>query len=430
MITRRHALALSGAALAAGTLAACGGSSGSGSSDGGSGGDSIEVFTWWAQGSEKAGLDALVKVFNEQHPEVEFVNGAVAGGAGSAAKDMLQSRLQAGDPPDTFQAHAGAELNDYIDAAQILDVPDGYDELGLKDAFPASLIARLTADGAIYSVPSNIHRSNVVWGSTKVLTDAGIDPETPPATMDDFLSQLETLKGKGVTPLSVAATWTQVNLLEAVLMADLGASAYNGLFDGSTPWDSSDVTTALQHFQTMMSYTNTDRDGLDWPDATQQLIDGTAAYNVMGDWAVAAFDEASLAPQTDYVYFPLPGQDKIFGFLADSFTLPDGAPNPEGAKAWLDTISSKDGQLAFNLAKGSIPARTDVDTKDFPEYQQTALTSFQEDEICSSIAHGAATSVGWLNAISDATSQLASGPTDLAAYQEALADVASQTAAS
>ena len=129
MITRRHALALSGAALAAGTLAACGGSSGSGSSDGGSGGDSIEVFTWWAQGSEKAGLDALVKVFNEQHPEVEFVNGAVAGGAGSAAKDMLQSRLQAGDPPDTFQAHAGAELNDYIDAAQILDVSDVYDEL-------------------------------------------------------------------------------------------------------------------------------------------------------------------------------------------------------------------------------------------------------------------------------------------------------------
>ena len=90
MITRRHALALSGAALAAGTLAACGGSSGSGSSDGGSGGDSIEVFTWWAQGSEKAGLDALVKVFNEQHPEVEFVNGAVAGGALGTTADRIR----------------------------------------------------------------------------------------------------------------------------------------------------------------------------------------------------------------------------------------------------------------------------------------------------------------------------------------------------
>ena len=425
---RRNFLFLSGGGLAAAVgLAACGGSDGS--SGGGGDGNSVEVFTWWAQGSEKAGLDALVEVFNEQHPDIEFVNGAVAGGAGSAAKDMLQSRLQAGDPPDTFQAHAGAELNDYIDAAQIVDVSDLYDELGLREAFPESLVERLTADGAIYSVPSNIHRSNVVWGSTAVLTEAGIDPSTPPASMDEFLAQLETLAAAGVTPLSVGAAWTQVNLLEAILMADLGAAAYNGLFDGSTAWDSAEVTTALEHFETMIGHTNTDRDGLDWPDATQQLIDGTAAYNVMGDWAVAAFDEAGLAPQDDYVYFELPGADKIFGFLADSFTLPEGAPNPDGTRAWLDTISSPDGQLAFNLAKGSIPARTDVDTAEFPEYQQSALTSFAEDEICSSIAHGAATSVGWLNAILDATSQFTAGATDLAAYQQALTDIAAENAA-
>ena len=74
------------------------------------GGSEVEVFTWWASGSEKLGLDALVKVFNTQHPDVKFVNGAVAGGAGSAAKELLQTRLQQKNPPDTFQAHAGAEL--------------------------------------------------------------------------------------------------------------------------------------------------------------------------------------------------------------------------------------------------------------------------------------------------------------------------------
>ncbi|MBL0887368.1 carbohydrate ABC transporter substrate-binding protein, partial [Myceligenerans sp. I2] len=92
------AVAASVAALGM-TLAACG--SGGGSDDAGSegGADQVEVFTWWAAGSEKAGLDALVGVFNEQHPDIEFVNGAVAGGAGSAAKDLLQTRLQAQDPP-------------------------------------------------------------------------------------------------------------------------------------------------------------------------------------------------------------------------------------------------------------------------------------------------------------------------------------------
>src|SRR5699024_1522526 len=151
-----------------------------------------------------------------------FVNGAVAGGAGSAAKDLLQSRLQAGDPPDTFQAHAGAELQDYIDAAQVEDVSDLYDEFGLTDAFPADLIDRLTVDGAIYSVPANIHRANVVWSSPSVIEEAGLDPKATYESMDDWIEALETIEEAGTTPLSVGMAWTQVNLLETVLLAELG----------------------------------------------------------------------------------------------------------------------------------------------------------------------------------------------------------------
>lgn len=425
MIARRHFLALAGAGISLGALAACGGNKSSG---GGSGAKEVEVFTWWAQGSEKAGLDALVKVFEEQHKDITFVNGSVAGGAGSAAKDMLQSRLQTNNPPDTFQAHAGAELRDYIDAGQIEDVSDWYKEFGLDAAFPDSLTERLKDGDAIYSIPSNIHRSNVVWASTKVLKEAGIDPTKVPASFDEWVKDLDAVKAKGKTALSLAQPWTQVNMLEAVLMSALGAEKYNGLFNGKTDWNGAEVKEGLANFEKLVGYTNTDRDSLDWPEATDMLIQGNAAYNVMGDWAVAAFQEAKLKDMEDYVYFELPpvkgGGDKIFGFLADSFTKPKGAKHLDGTKAWLQTISSKEGQMAFNLAKGSIPARTDVETEKFPAYQQSALKSFASDEICPSIAHGAATSVKWLNAISDATSKFTSGGIDVAAYQKALADAA------
>ncbi|RXR25743.1 carbohydrate ABC transporter substrate-binding protein [Oerskovia turbata] len=408
-------------------LAACSGDSGSDSTDGSgdaAGGD-VEVFTWWAAGSEKAGLDALVSVFGEQHPDYTFVNGAVAGGAGSAAKDLLQTRLQANDPPDTFQAHAGAELTDYIDAAQIEDISDLYDEFGVTDVFPQDLIDLLTVDGQIYSMPSNIHRSNMVWANPAVLIEAGLDPAATYATLDDWFTALDAVQATGKTPLSVAQTWTQVNLLETVLMAALGADAYNGLWDGSTDWESPEVTAALEDFQKLMSYTNTDRDGLDWPEATQLVMDGEAAFNVMGDWAVAAFEEADKTAGTDFTYFPVPGTDGMFGFLADSFTLPVGAKNPDGTKAWIETVASLEGQTAFNQAKGSIPARTDADPADFSEYQQTAITSFADDTIVPSLAHGAAASVAVLNAISDATSKFTSGASDLAQYQ---ADLAAATA--
>jgi glucose/mannose transport system substrate-binding protein len=426
---RRNFLILAGTGLTAAGLSACGSGGGSGAGDGatggsGGGGGEVEVFTWWAQGSEKAGLDALVGVFEEKYPDFTFVNGSVAGGAGSAAKDMLQSRLQAGDPPDTFQAHAGLELADYIDAGQLQDVSALYEEFGLTEAFPADLVELLTMDGMIYSVPSNIHRSNVVWFNTELLTAAGIDPAAVPADVEAFIADVEKAAASGVTGLSVGQAWTQVNLLEAILMADLGSEGYNGLWTGDTDWAGADVTTALGHFERLMAVTNTDRDGLDWTDATQQLIDGTAAYNVMGDWAVASFQQAELVDGEDFGYYPLTGGEPIFGFLADSFTLPEGAPNPDGTKAWLDTISSTEGQLAFNLAKGSIPARTDADTSEFPTYQQTAIESYGADAISPSLAHGAATPVKWLNEISDATSQFTTGASDVAGYQEQLVTIA------
>lgn len=364
----------------------------------------VEVFTWWADGSEKLGLDALVAEFDKQHPDFTFVNGAVAGGAGSNAKNVLASRLQAQDPPDTFQAHAGGELADYINAKQVQDVSALYDENGWDEAFPKDLIDLLTVDGKIYSVPSNVHRANVVWANPAVLKKAGLSEE-PAKDMNEFIGQLEKAKKAGVTPLSVATDWTQVHLLETVLLSDLGPEKYTGLWDGSTSWDSPEVSAAVDDYAKLMSYTNKDRQNLDWPDATKQVIEGKAAFNIMGDWAEAAFQEQKKVYGEDYITYPVPGTDGEFDFLADSFTLPVGAKNEAGTKAWLQTVGSADGQKAFNQKKGSIPARTDADPKDYGEYQQTAIESWNNDTIVPSLAHGAAASVKWLTGITEAVSQ-------------------------
>lgn len=419
--------AITAAVLSAGllTLSACGGDGGSGS-----GGDAeVEVFTWWAEGSEKEGLDALVEVFEEQHPDFDFVNGAVAGGAGSDAKNVLASRLQTNDPPATFQAHAGAELSDYIAQGQIEPLSDMYEEEGWNEVFPEGLLDRLEQDGEIYSVPSNIHRANVVWANVEVLEEAGLDPKATYEDLGAWVDALEKVDAAGMIPLSIATDWTQVHLLENVLLSSLGAEAYNGLWDGSTDWTGSDVTAALEDYATLLEMTNTDRQGLDWPDATQLVIDGDAAFNVMGDWAEAAFASQDLSLGEDYVAFPMPGTDGVFDFLADSFTLPVNDPNPEGARAWLESVASAEGQAAFNKAKGSIPANTEADTSDFGEYQQQAIESYANDEIVSSLAHGAAVSVSWLTDVTSAVAKFGSDG-NVAGLQDGLAAAAEQHATS
>ena len=216
------------------------GSGGSGTSETATG--TVEVFSWWTGGGEEAGLNALVEVFNAEYPNIEFVNAAVAGGAGTNARAVLATRLEANDPPDSFQGHAGAELMDYITAGQLEDLSSLYEEQGWAAVMPETLLPLITVDGAIYSVPVNIHRANVMWANPSVLADNGI---SIPNSWDEFFVAAETLEAAGIIPLALGEQWTQLHLFETVLLGELGTDAYNGLWDGSTDWGSSAVGSAL-----------------------------------------------------------------------------------------------------------------------------------------------------------------------------------------
>lgn len=408
-VSKRATAVVAGLALVLMT-GACGGDS-----DDGAASKDVEVFTWWADGGEKLGLDGLTTQFKSDCADFTFVNGAVAGGAGANAKQVLASRLQQAQPPDTFQAHAGAELTDYINAGQVEDLSAQYKEWGLDEAFPEGLVESMTVDGKIYSVPANIHRANVLWSNKAVLTKAGIT--APPKTLAEFFTQLDTLKAKGVaTPLAMGKDWTQVMLFESVLISDLGPDKFKGLWDGSTDWKGADVTKAIEDHKKLLSYTNKDRDTFDWTDAEKLIMEGKAGYQLMGDWEAADLDAKGFK---DYGFAAFPGNDTAFQWLADGFVLPKGAKNADGTKCWLKTVGSAEGQKAFNTKKGSIPARSDAVPADYPKYQQTAMADWKKDKIVPSCAHGAACTLGQNNDILSAISQFSGSP-DVAKLQSAL----------
>src|SRR5258707_3567700 len=70
----------------------------------------LEVFSWWTSGGEAAALDALFSVYKKQDAGVEIINATVAGGGGSAAPPVLQTRLARGNPPATWPSHPGSEF--------------------------------------------------------------------------------------------------------------------------------------------------------------------------------------------------------------------------------------------------------------------------------------------------------------------------------
>src|SRR5688572_23948552 len=98
------------------------------------GGDQVEVFSWWTGGGEAAGLEAMTVVFNEMYPDIEFINAAVAGGAGTNARAVLATRLQANDPPISRRAQAGQKIiGTFVPAHQFARREDSF----AATAFPA-----------------------------------------------------------------------------------------------------------------------------------------------------------------------------------------------------------------------------------------------------------------------------------------------------
>ena len=302
---RTRCTQVSAAVLAATLLASgCGG-------DGGDGTE-VEVFSWWTGGGEEAGLDALIERFEEDNPDVDFVNAAVAGGSGTNAQAVLEGRLQSQDPPDSFQGHAGAELQDYIEAGYLQPLDDFFAEQGLQEAMPDQLTEQITYEGSVYSVPVNIHRSNVMWFNPGLLEEAGVDGA--PETLDELVEALEAVEeGTDAIPMAVGAQWTVDHLLESVLLSSLGTEAYNELWEPGANWDTPEVTEALETFEQIMEHTQDESAAEDWQEASRRVSDGEAAFNIMGDWAAGYFDEVGATAGEDYDWAPSPGTD----YLAD-----------------------------------------------------------------------------------------------------------------
>ena len=348
----------------------------------------LEIFSWWA-GDEAPALEALIETYEQQHPEVDVTNATVAGGSGINARAVLKTRMLGGDPPDSFQVHAGQELiGTWVAADRMEDLTFLFEEEGWMDAFPPALIDLISTDEGIWSVPVNIHRSNVLWYVPDNLEEWGV---TVPANWQEFVTETcPALLDQDVTPLAVGQNWTVQHLWESIALAEIGPEAWSNLFTGDLEWTSADAIATFDRLNQVLECVNDDFSGLSWQQATDRVVNGEAAFNVMGDWAAGYMTTTlGLEPGEGFGWAASPGTDGIFMLLSDSFGLPEGAPHRENAIEWLRLSGSLEGQDVFNPLKGSIAPRLDSDLSAYNAYGQSAAEDYQQDTQVGSLVHGA-----------------------------------------
>jgi glucose/mannose transport system substrate-binding protein len=351
----------------------------------------IEVFSWWTSGSEDAALQAIISAAVKANSGLEVVNAAVAGGAGTNAKQVLATRLAGGDVPEIWQTHPGGELGQYVDQGVLADMTAVYKSMGWNKVVPKDLVASMTYNKKTYSVLTGVHRANTMWISTAAQKKAGVSLRGS-LTWPTFKAAALKMKAKGIDPICLGDKdiWTAAQLLEALIVAEEGAAGWTALLNGSKKWTSAGVKKAVKNFNEAMTWVNKDHKALDWTGAVAALAKGTCGVNIMGDWAYGELlVKQKKVDGKDFTYATF-GDANTFVTVGDSFVIGKTAKNQAGAVAFAKAIMDPKVQLAFNKLKGSAPVRSDVSTKTLGKYQQGAAKVLANGKKVPSLVHGQA----------------------------------------
>jgi glucose/mannose transport system substrate-binding protein len=290
---------------------------------------------------------------------------------------VVSSLAAAGQAPDAFQMHAGYEARPYFDAGLLSQIDDIWDSQGLKQVMPDIIQQMCQFDGHFYSVPVDVHRSNVIWYNKKILDQYHIDPATL-TTWSALFSAADKLRANGISaPIQMGESWTAAQVFETIIAGE-GIDFYQDWINGKvTAANDPRMIAALQTFKEYLSYTNPDSASLTWDQAVDRIVKGQGAFDLMGDWADGEFKLVGMQYGQDYGSIIAPGTQGMYGLVADTFQHPKGISHPTNSDRWLEVVASRAGQDAFNPAKGSISPRSDSDATKYDTYQRSAMSDFR-----------------------------------------------------
>lgn len=368
----------------------------------------LEIFSWWTSGSESDALKTLTDLYSASFPDVKVTNGAVSGGGGSNATQVLQARIAGDDLPSSWQSGPGYAQLTYVDAGITGDLTAIYEEEGWKSVTPPDMLEALSKDGRVYGILAGVHRENVIWTNTALFDQAGVTlPRNP--SWEEFKAAVEKLDAAGIVPVCLGdqQIMTGVTLIERTLLMNLGVDDMRRLQAGELEWSDPRVAQALNDYLFIFDHVNSDHAALTWDQGVAKMADGECAMNTFGDPAYGELTRRGLEDGKDFSYMTFPGTDGVFIATGDSFVINGKA---EGAaltaqQNWVKVIGSKEGQLAFNKIKGSIPFRTDVDTTQFGQYQQMSAADYKSSQVIPTMAFGQSVPPNIQQAMYDATTQ-------------------------
>lgn len=237
-------------------------------------------------------------------------------------------------------------------------------------------------------MPVNIHRTNVLWTSAKVLRQSGV--KAVPRNFTEFIAAAEKVKAAGHVALAHGGQpWQDFVLFESVALAVAGPEFYRRAFVqlDAAALGGDEMRRSLEAFRRLKAFTDDQSPGRAWDATTDLVIRDKAAFQVMGDWAKGEFMAAGRRPGTDFHCTPALVASSAFSYVIDTFAMFQlknwEAQKAQGYLAYV--LLGAKFQDRFNKRKGSIPARMDLPLDGFDDCAKAARADFEASEASGSL---------------------------------------------
>jgi glucose/mannose transport system substrate-binding protein len=376
---------------------------------------SVEVLHWWTAGGEAAALNVLKGNLEKQG--IKWNDMPVAGGGGEAAMTAVRARVTSGNPPTAVQM-MGFDITDWGKQGVLTDLNELAAKEGWDKTVPAALQKFSKFNGKWIAAPVNIHSTNWVWANKDVLAKAGVTAE--PKSWDEFITAAEKVQKAGFVAIAHGGQpWQEATVFDGVVLATGGVDYYRKAFIelDSKALNSPTTEKVFQRMSQLRKLVDKDFSGRDWNVASGMVISGKAGFQIMGDWAKGEFINAKKVPGKDFLCFRMPGTQGMVSFNSDQFAMFKVGTDKSAAQVKLaSAIMDPAFQSAFNVVKGSVPARTDVPNTAFDDCGKKGMKDLAEanskNTLVGSIAHGHATPASIKNAFYDVITRHFNGQID------------------
>lgn len=383
----------------------------------------VEVLHWWTSGGEAAALNVLKDDLADQG--IGWNDMPVAGGGGESAMTVLRARVTAGDAPTAVQL-LGFDILDWAAEGALANLDAVAAQEGWDDVVPPALQNFAKYDGHWISAPVNVHSTNWVWANKGILDDLSIEE---PSSWEEFVAAMQKVQDSGKTALAHGGqAWQEATMFDGVVLSVGGVDFYRKAFIDLDPeaLGSQQMVEAFNRMETLRSFVDDNFSGRDWNLASAMVINDEAAFQIMGDWAKGEFLNADKVPGEDFLCFRVPGSSGTVSFNSDQFAMFNvSSPEAQAAQGEMArAIMSPAFQSAFNVVKGSVPARTDVPNDDFDACGKKGMTELAaasaRGTLVGSMAHGHANRAAVKNAIYDVVTAHFNGEYDAETATEEL----------